>query len=135
MNRMIERTFIKANPGEDLTSFFANVCRLCALENAQMRESSNYAGGEYGMGSKAGVVVRVMEADDAEFTDCRFELSFAPARGGAEDAPLAGVSDSVGRTLALAGYVVIRPREGTPRKRVRLVVTKAGTDVEIVEGD
>jgi hypothetical protein len=80
------------------------------IQNLEFRQSDHYANGEYAKGLALGVTIWLAYADDPDFLDYKFSLSFSfvprDALGG--DQFLDAVADHVSRRLTLLGWNVAR---------------------------
>ena len=115
-------TYIKSKPGslEDLQEFTAIVFHALNIGIFSRRESDNYIGGEYFVGKALGIKVKVALADDSEFSDYQFWMTFSTDEVWIEDQGIfENLADVVARYLTLKDYQVARDpssgRIGAPK--------------------
>ncbi|MEO6994912.1 MAG: hypothetical protein ABI273_14990 [Lacunisphaera sp.] len=106
---MYGNLFIRTQEQVDLRSFATRIFDLLNIGSAEMRESENYASGEYFKAKVLGVIVKVAVADDSEFPDFQFWINFKADKVWTEE-PLwfEGLADLIAKHLALDGFDVAR---------------------------
>jgi hypothetical protein len=129
---------IKRLSTETLQQFADAYCRALGLCSAEERFSDNYGTGHYFRADALGISVIIEDADDAEFSDFDFWITFRAKRGGRDETTFERIGDLVAVELAAVGYSVIRVStvvEGSENHRVRRMcaVRDVGALPEFIE--
>ncbi len=119
---MLGNLFIRTKDHPDFETFSKRIFALINIKIKEMRYSDNSPSGRYYYGEVLGLRVTLEEADDSDFVDYEFLLSFRPRVGElvADRHCLDGFADIVAKYLAQQGLTIARPLEfgktGTPRQ-------------------
>jgi hypothetical protein len=109
---MMTELFVGKRSGLLLDDFITLLSSLTGSANWEQRASSNYVEERYYRCFVLGFEITASIADDSEFADRDFWLTFEPHRVMPEDRLfLDGIADWVARVLALEGFEVVRPLE------------------------
>lgn len=106
---MYGNLFIRTDKQRDLRSFAAAIFDTLNVKGGSIRESENYATGEYITAQVLGVAMKVAVADESEFPDYQFWINFKAHKAWTEEpASFDGLADVIAKHLALEGYEVAR---------------------------
>lgn len=109
---MFGNLFFRARGEEDLRTFATRVFATLNIAPVEIRQSDNYAGGEYAIGRSCAFEVTLSRTDDDEFRDYPFGLSFCAAGVWVEDPSFFDdIADLTARFLTIAGFEVVRALE------------------------
>jgi len=101
---------IKKTGGQSLDAFVGEFTERLGCGPFEERESSNYLDERYFRCFALGLEITVAAADDDEFGDYDFWVSFEPEGGcSGDEGFLVGLTDCAARKLALCGHQVVRP--------------------------
>jgi hypothetical protein len=100
--------YIRADSEGDFDSFVVRLFSALGVGEFKKRESSNYSGGEYVVGSALGCVMETSIADIPAFSEYQYWLGIETRAGIviADETLLSGVGDLVARHLANSGFAV-----------------------------
>ena len=119
---MVSEVFIRGDDSENLEAFALPLFSCLNVRFVEIRESSFYVNNTYIVGEALGMTVKLSLADDTEFTDYRYWLTFSAPSGLSEGERgcLDGVAELVAGVLALEGLETARPlggpRMGEPKR-------------------
>jgi hypothetical protein len=129
---MVSEVFIRGEDSENLEAFALSLFSCLNVRFVEIRESSSYVNDTYIVGEALGMKVKLSLADDTEFTDYRYWLTFSAPSGLSEcgHGSLDGVAELVAGVLALEGLETARPlgggRIGEPKRIYRREVRSDG---------
>lgn len=107
---MVGNILIKKMQSQTLDAFVSDLSDRLGCGRFDERQSSNYLDERYFKASVLGVAIEVARADDGEFQEYEFWLSFEVDGVYVDDAAfLEGLADCAARKLTLLGYQVARP--------------------------
>jgi hypothetical protein len=118
---MLGNLFIRTRDVHDLEAFSKRVFTLLNIEIKETRYSENSPGGRYVYGEALGLRVMVSQADDSDFPDYQFLISFRPQNDwpAADRHDLDGFADILAKYLARNEMKIARPldfgKAGTAR--------------------
>jgi hypothetical protein len=110
---MFGNLFIHPEDLQNYDSFSKYIFGLINVEIKEIRYSDNSPGGRYVYGETLGLRVKLEEADDSDFPNYEFLLSFRPLVRGLITDPhcLDGLADIVAKHLAKHRLKIARPLE------------------------
>jgi len=108
---MLGNLFIRSERDLDFETFSKQIFALLRVSTSEMRDSENAPGGRYVYGAALGLRVVLTEADDSDFPEFDFLLSFRPETDWAtiDRHSLDGLADIVAKYLAQTGLRIARP--------------------------
>jgi len=102
--------FVRVEHAQDLESFSKKAFALLNIAIKETRYSDNWPGGRYVLAEVLGLKIRLSLADDSDFPDYHFWITFEPQVGWGDDThSLDGLADAVAKHLALHGMKIARP--------------------------
>jgi hypothetical protein len=111
---MLGDLYIGSDNYEDLEAFASRLFALLDVPSFEVRNSDNYFGGTYVLAKSLRLGIRLSLADNSEFSDYNFFLTFSPPpeQWKADRTSLDGLADLLARSLALEGFRIARPLGG-----------------------
>jgi hypothetical protein len=105
--------FILTKDGQKFEAFSKFIFELLHVKIKETRYSENSPGGRYVIGEALGLRMKLEEADDSEFPDYEFLLSFRPEINwaAADLHSLDGLADIIAKQIARSGMKIARPLE------------------------
>ncbi|MGJ5038410.1 hypothetical protein [Bradyrhizobium sp. HKCCYLRH3059] len=129
----MSEVFIRGDDSENLETFALYLFSRLNVRFVEIRESSFYVNNTYIVGEALGMMVKLSLADDTEFNDYRYWLTFSAPSGLSEGGhgSLDGVAELVAGVLALEGLETARSlggglRIGEPKRLYRREVRSDG---------
>jgi hypothetical protein len=102
--------FVRVEHAHDLESFSKKVFALLNVAIKETRHSDNWPGGRYVLAETLGLEIRLTLADDSDFPDYHFWITFEPQVGWGDDIhSLDGLADAIAKHLAPHGMKIARP--------------------------
>ena len=102
--------FVRVEHAQDLESFSKKALALLNVPIKETRYSDNWPDGRYVLAEVLGLDIRLSLADDSDFPDYHFWITFEPQVGwGADLHCLDGLADVVAQHLAPHGMKIARP--------------------------
>jgi hypothetical protein len=107
---MFGNLFIDSLDNQSIDSFIMSLRQKIGCPEWEERSSASYVDERYFLCHTLGLEIRVATADDSEFRDFSFWLSFRSNGLRLQDNSfIDGLADCTARKLAFAGHVVARP--------------------------